>query len=306
MFIFSNDNTEEIYEKNKHLLYTDTKETINAENFMKEAVTHLEYHAASKDGYKLDDEYGSYRVFFYKKKYRGHTDIEKTEYIFDNPNKYNKIINKLWNPDSNNFLNTGSFKRKIVRVYGPNLVMIQQRCKKWPWSHYKYFYAIAAKFKISENKTIFVMASANIIDHNRKNKKYFENKIVENANLFQAEIDSENDIRNGKLEKMFVNLNGYIVEKRNKHIYITYINSVNGIKILINNNLFQPFFLINEDIYNLKQILTFCIIIHLCFFLRMMNMVPFNKNVLLEKLYITFSLMNNHIFFTTVILEDLC
>ncbi|CDU21020.1 fam-a protein, partial [Plasmodium yoelii] len=85
-----------------------------------------------------------------------------------------------------------------------------QRCKKHPWSREKYFYAIAAKYKISKNKAIFVMASANIIDHNRKNKKYFENKIVESANLFQAEVDSEDDIRNGKIKKTFVNLSGYI------------------------------------------------------------------------------------------------
>ncbi|EAA18243.1 hypothetical protein [Plasmodium yoelii yoelii] len=70
------------------------------------------------------------------------------------------------------------------------------------------------------------MASANIIDHNRKNKKYFENKMVESANLFQAEIDSEDDIRNGKIKKAFVNLIGYIVEKRKDHIYIIYIESM--------------------------------------------------------------------------------
>ncbi|EAA21573.1 hypothetical protein [Plasmodium yoelii yoelii] len=105
------------------------------------------------------------------------------------------------------------FLGKIVRVYTPNLVMIQQRWKKLPWARHKYFYAIAAKFKISENKTIIVMASANIIDHNRKNKKYFENTIVESANLFQAEVDSEDEIRNGKIKKSYVNLSGYIVKK---------------------------------------------------------------------------------------------
>ncbi|CDU18698.1 fam-a protein [Plasmodium yoelii] len=221
-----NDNTQEIYEKNKHLLYTDTKETINAEKFMKEAVTHLEYHATSKYGYKLCDKFYDNRMYFYKKKHKGDTDVEKIRYTIDDPNKYNGLINRFWDPDSTNFLYKDLVKRKIVRVYGPNLVMIQQRSKRWPWSREKYFYAIAAKFKISPNKTMIVMSSANIIDHNRKNKKYFENKIIENANLFQAEIDSEDDIRNGELEKMFVNLNGYIIEKKNKHIYITYINSI--------------------------------------------------------------------------------
>ncbi|VTZ78693.1 fam-a protein [Plasmodium yoelii] len=219
------DITEEIYQKNKHLLYTDPEETINACRFMTEALTHLEHHATSKDDYVLYGRNSVYYMFFYKKKHRGHTNVKKIEYIVDDPNMYNGLINRFWNPDSSNFLYTGSVKRKFVRVYSRNLVIIQQRCKKWPWSREKYFYALAAKFKTSENKTMIAMASANIIDHNRKNKKYFENKIIENANLFQAEIDSEDDIRNGKLIKMFVNLNGYIVEKKNKYIEITYVNS---------------------------------------------------------------------------------
>ncbi|VTZ78714.1 fam-a protein [Plasmodium yoelii] len=221
----ANDNTEEIYEQNKHLLHPDIMEHINARNFMRDALVQLEYHANSRAYYKLFCRNYDYHMLFYKKKFRGHTKIQKVEYIIDDPNQYNEIINEVWDPNSDNYFYAGSVKRKIVRVYNRNLVMIQQRCKQWSWSREKYFYAIAAKYKISENKTIFVMASANIIDHNRKNNKYFENEIVESANIFQAEIDSEDDIRNGELKKMFVNLSGYIFEKRKNHIYITYVDS---------------------------------------------------------------------------------
>ncbi|VTZ75032.1 fam-a protein [Plasmodium yoelii] len=168
-----NDNTKEIYQKNKHLLYTDIEETINACKFMNAALKQLEHHAT-------------------------------TEYIIYEPNKYNELLNKIWDPDNGLYLNKADIKKKIVRVYTPNLVMIQQRSRRWPWSRRKYFYALAAKFK--KKKTIIVMASANIIDHNRKNKKYFENKIIENANLFEAEIDSEDDIRNGKIKKTMINM----------------------------------------------------------------------------------------------------
>ncbi|CDU16853.1 fam-a protein [Plasmodium yoelii] len=221
----TNDNSEEIYEKNKHLLYTNPEETINAEKLMKEAVTHLEQHAKSKDGYKLYGRYFPYQMYFYKKKHQDHTDVEKIQYIIDNQKKYNALINRFWDPDCDNFLYKGLVKRKIARVYSPNLVMIQQRSKKWPWSHEKYFYALVAKFKISETKTIIVMTSANINDHNSKNEKSFQNTIIENANLFKTDIDSEDDIRNGELQKMFVNLNGYIIEKKKKHIYISYVDS---------------------------------------------------------------------------------
>ncbi|WBY54387.1 fam-a protein [Plasmodium yoelii yoelii] len=219
------DNTKEIYQKNKHLLYIDTEETIKACKFMNDALKQLEHHATSK-GYTICGGIPSENKVFYKKKHRGHTKILKAEYTVDDPNEYNELLNKIWNPDSDLYLNNSAVKKKIVRVYSPNLVMIQQRCKKHPWSLRKYFYALAAKFKISENKAIVVMASANIIDHNRKNKKYFENTIVESANLFQAEVDSEDDIRNGKIKKAFVNLIGYIVEKRKDHIYIIYIESM--------------------------------------------------------------------------------
>ncbi|EAA16277.1 hypothetical protein [Plasmodium yoelii yoelii] len=110
MFIFRKDNTEEIYQKNKHLLYTDPEETIKACRFMTEALTHLEHHATSIDGYKLYNLYYDYNIYLYKKKHRDHTNVEKIEYTIDDPNKYNKLINKFWDPDSSNFLYAGSVK----------------------------------------------------------------------------------------------------------------------------------------------------------------------------------------------------
>ncbi|SCL95648.1 hypothetical protein PCHDK_000546400, partial [Plasmodium chabaudi adami] len=52
--------------------------------------------------------------------------------------------------------------RKIVRVYSPNLVMIQQRYEDPMYGHPKYFYALAKKTQISKDKTIIAMTSANI------------------------------------------------------------------------------------------------------------------------------------------------
>ncbi|CDU19181.1 fam-a protein [Plasmodium yoelii] len=223
------DNSEEIYKKNKHLLYADPKETESAYKVMEEALMKLEEHAANKDGYGFYNGYYTDDMFFDSGRQKDRTSIEKNQYIIYNPNKYNNIINKYWDPEYAHIFSTDFVKRKIARVYTPNLVIIQQRSRKWPWSREKYFYALAAKFEISENKTAIVMTSANIIDHNRQNKKYFENKIVESANLFQTEIDSEDDIRSGKLKKMFVNLSGYIVERINKCVFITYIEYITGL-----------------------------------------------------------------------------
>ncbi|VTZ78197.1 fam-a protein [Plasmodium yoelii] len=217
---------EEIYEKNKHLLCTNPEETIQAEKLMKDAVKHLKYYATNKYGYYFDGEYCHYDMLSYKKIYRDFTCIEKNQYIVDKPNKYNELLNELWDPDNDQYLNKAYVKRKIARVYTPNLVMIQQRYKNGNLERQKYFYALAAKFEISENKTVIVMTSANINDHNSKNKKPFENTIIKSANLFKTDIDSEDDIRKGKLKKAIVNIAGYIIKKKEKYIDITYVESI--------------------------------------------------------------------------------
>ncbi|SCM01094.1 hypothetical protein PCHDS_000048700, partial [Plasmodium chabaudi adami] len=113
------------------------------------------------------------------------------------------------------------------RVYNPNLVIIQQRYKKKIGSPQKYFYALATKVQISEDTTIIAYTSANINDHNPSGKKY-ENTIVKKANSFKTDINSEEDIRQGKLQKAFVNLAGYLIQKRGDRADVTYIESIDG------------------------------------------------------------------------------
>ncbi|EUD70917.1 hypothetical protein YYG_04041 [Plasmodium vinckei petteri] len=219
---------DEVYQKNKHLLCTDLEETINAVKLMNEAVEHLEYHATSEDGYKLCRNYPNISLSYYKKKHEGHTNVLKVNLILCGSYVYNEVINMLWDPDLAKFFDVGFVKRKFARVYNPNIVIMQQRCKYWCMGRQEYFYALAAKAQKSENKTIIVMTSANINDHNPSKKKY-QNRIIENANLFKTDIDSEDDIRKGKLKKTFVNIAGYLIQKKNTHIYITYVESVSDI-----------------------------------------------------------------------------
>ncbi|SCL83350.1 fam-a protein [Plasmodium chabaudi adami] len=220
-----NDTSEEIHEENKQLLCTNPEEIKQAEEFMNEAVMHLEHLATSKEGYELCSKYHVHQTFFYKKNHEGQADVGKIQYTINNPDKYNKIINKIWSPDKINFFNEDSVK--IARVYNPNLVMIQQRYKKKLGSRQKYFYALATKVETLEGTTVIVMASANINDHNPSTKEY-KNTIVESANLFTTEIDSEEDIRKGKLKKVFVNIAGYHIEKKDNQVDINYVESIDG------------------------------------------------------------------------------
>ncbi|CAD2098015.1 fam-a protein [Plasmodium vinckei petteri] len=219
--------SEEVYEENKYLLCTDPNETTEANKLMNDAVKHLEYHAASEDDYEFVWEDPFRDIFCFKKKHKDDINFEKLKYIIRDSDKYNEEIDNLWDPDSTNLLDFDSVKRKIVRVYSPNLVMIQQRYKNCPLGRKKYFYALVKKTQISENITIIAMTSANINDHSPSKKKY-KNKIIENANLFTTEIDSEDDIRIGKIKKTYVNIAGYLIEKKDSHVDVTYVESIDG------------------------------------------------------------------------------
>ncbi|CAD2092914.1 fam-a protein [Plasmodium vinckei lentum] len=217
--------SEEIYEKNKHLLCTDPKEINEAVELMNDAVKHLEFHAKNMDGYKICESFINRNMNLYIKKHEKRTYIEKIDYAFDSYDKYPEIINEIWDPDHANPFNNGDVK--IVRVYNPNLVMIQQRYKKKIKGKHIYFYALATKVEISQYNTIIAYVSPDINDHNPYTKKY-ENKVIEKANSFKTDIDSEDDIRKGKLRKVFVNLSGYYIQQNKIGANVTYIESIDG------------------------------------------------------------------------------
>ncbi|VTZ66318.1 fam-a protein [Plasmodium chabaudi chabaudi] len=216
---------EEVYEKNKHLLCTNPKEAKEAHKLMDEAIKHLEQHATNTDGYIFCRTDSSLNVLLYKKKHEEKTDIEKIHYAIYDANQYDELINEIWDPNHPNPFNKGTVK--IARVYDPSLVIIQQRYKKKIGSPQKYFYALVKKTQVSEDTTVIVMSSADINDHNPSAKEY-KNKIIENANLFKTEIDSEDDIRKGKLEKTVVNLAGYIIRRCDTSVNVTYVESIDG------------------------------------------------------------------------------
>ncbi|CAD2109188.1 fam-a protein [Plasmodium vinckei] len=219
------DSSKEAHEKTKDMLCTDPKETKEAIKLMNEAVKELEHHATDMRNYKLCKLSVHHDLSLYKKKLENNTNVEKIEYSVYGFNKYDEIINEIWDPDHANPFNSGSVK--IARVYNPNLVIIQQRYKKKIGSRQKYFYALATKAQISENTTVIAYTSADINDHNPSTKKY-ENTIIKKANLFKTDINSEEDIRKGKLIKMFVNLSGYHIQKQDDRVDVTYIESIDG------------------------------------------------------------------------------
>ncbi|CAD2085576.1 fam-a protein [Plasmodium vinckei brucechwatti] len=220
--------SERVYEEKKHLLCTNPEETKKAAKLMNEVITKFKHHAITTCGYELYKDNHKHNICMYKKKLEDHTNVEKINYSVGGPDKYINEINKLWSSDNAKIFNARSVKRKIARVYNPNLVLIQQRYKSGFWGRWKYFYALATKVDVSGYETIIVMTSVNVNDHNPSNKEY-KNTIIENANLFTIDIDSEDDIKNGKLQKTFVNIAGYLINKKcDGFARITFVASIHG------------------------------------------------------------------------------
>ncbi|CAD2096527.1 fam-a protein [Plasmodium vinckei brucechwatti] len=223
---------EEIFKENDKFLCENSEETINAAKLMDEAVVHLAYHAANNDDSKSCKSDTKSSSLSCEKKYEKPANLLIANRKFHHFNAYNDIINMIWNPNPVKFYINESaifckenINRKIVRVYDPNLIMIQQRGKKGPNGGQKYFYALAKKADISEDKTIIVMTSVNTNDQDSSNEEH-KNTIIENANLFKTDIESEKDIKQRNFKKVFVNIAGYLIEKIKNDIHITYIESI--------------------------------------------------------------------------------
>ncbi|VTZ66348.1 fam-a protein [Plasmodium chabaudi chabaudi] len=207
------------------VLCTDPEEIRNVTELMNEAVMHLQYHATSTEEYELVSNADNGTSVYFKK-HGGHTDIEKLYNKVPDPNKYNSIIKYLCDLNRIKIVDGYVITVKIARIYTPNLVMVQQRYRNLYESSQKYFYAFATKVEIAENTTAIVYTSGNINDHNRADKKSYRNTIVESANSFKTEVNSDADIRNGELKKLFVNLLGFLIKKEDDHVDFTCVSSI--------------------------------------------------------------------------------
>ncbi|VEV55384.1 fam-a protein [Plasmodium vinckei vinckei] len=139
---------------------------------------------------------------------------------------YDDIVKILWDPNGAQQFDGNFINGKFVRIYSPNLVMVQLRSRSLVGLAQEYLYALAHKVKVSENETIIVHASANINDHNDTYEYGYRNAILESANSFQTEIESEEDIRNGEIVKTYINLFGCIIKKEDDCVNLTCVNSI--------------------------------------------------------------------------------
>ncbi|CAD2109226.1 fam-a protein [Plasmodium vinckei] len=217
----------EMHEQNNHLLCSDPEEERQANDVMKEALDKFYSYAMNENNYKLYAKYNKDTSSHFHKHTTNPT-IGKLDIKIHHPHMYDEVVNILWDPNGAKKYNPDFNGGKVIRAYNPNLLLVQQRYRNGFMGRQDYFYALALKHQPHENTTIIVMASVNINDHNKKDKKICENAIVNSANSFKVDIDSEEDIKNGKLNKMTVHLSGYAMTKYEKTIDMMYIESISG------------------------------------------------------------------------------
>ncbi|CAD2087684.1 fam-a protein [Plasmodium vinckei lentum] len=219
-----NGTLEDIYKNNAHIICTDAEETKNAEEMMKEAVTVLQQHTQNDDDYSLYNTYDEDATVYFKQ--HDGVDIGKLELKIPDSDNYDNIVKILWDPNGAQHFDGNFISGKFVRIYSPNLVMVQLRSRSLVGLAQEYLYALAHKVEVSENETVIVHASANINDHNDTYEYGYKNAILESANSFQTEIESEEDIRKGEIIKTYINLSGCIIKKEDDCVNLTCVNSI--------------------------------------------------------------------------------
>ncbi|CDU17761.1 fam-a protein [Plasmodium yoelii] len=212
-----NDSFDEIYEHNKNLVCNDSEETEKVTKFMNEAVTLLHKQIETTDGYQNHFNYNNSGIYTKK---QDDKDIGKLNITIENPDKYDDIKNMLWDPNNPQNIDHRFLNGKPIRVYNPNLMIIQQCYMSISHSSIKYFHYLAKRVEISKDKTLIVYISTNMSDVNNDVESNIST-LLEIAYSLESGCNFEEE-----LKKKFVNLSGYSIKKKDTHIDVTYFNSI--------------------------------------------------------------------------------
>ncbi|VTZ70271.1 fam-a protein [Plasmodium chabaudi chabaudi] len=204
--------------------YDNPKEIKHANKFMSEALSLLKKHVKPTDDYEIYKKVDDEAILYFKTV--DDIDIGKLELTIPNADNYDGIINMLWDPRGAENFDGAFIDGSLVRIYNENLVILEQRHSSMVKSWAGYYHALAKKFQLSENETTIVLASSNINVHDPNETKKFVNPLVKSAKFFNPVIDSAEDIREGQLSKMYINLLGFIIKREPDCVKITYLISV--------------------------------------------------------------------------------
>ncbi|SCM12378.1 fam-a protein [Plasmodium chabaudi adami] len=211
-------------EEAKQQLFIDPEEAKQAADVMADALALAQEHAQNTKDYKLyykkDDE-----AIIYFKNFKD-TVIGKLELIVPNPDSYDGIINMLMDPNGPKKIYNTFDEGTLSRIYDPNLLIVRQQYKSIWGSWQRHFYALVNKVESSEDETAIIMVSLDVNDYNNEKYKIHVNPIVESANLFKPDINSQEDIRNKESKKMYINLVTFFIKKEENCVKVTFVGSI--------------------------------------------------------------------------------
>ncbi|SCL86563.1 fam-a protein [Plasmodium chabaudi adami] len=226
----SNEEAEQILyndpEEVQHLICDDPEEARQAEALMADVLDIAQEHANDVDNYSLYYKIDKGAILY--SKYIDGVEVGKLELIVPNPDSYDDMINLIWDPNSGRNFNDSFVGGSVSKIYNQNLVIVQQRYTNYTGSGYRYFYALAKKVKLSEDETAILLVSSDMNDHDGRNNSEYINPIVESANSFKPDVNSEEDIRNGELYKMYINIAAFFFKKEADYVKVTYLSSLDA------------------------------------------------------------------------------
>ncbi|SCL89251.1 fam-a protein [Plasmodium chabaudi adami] len=210
------DTFDELYENNNHLLCNNPEEIEKVTKLMSESAAILQKQIESTDDFRNYLNHEGARLF----RKQDETDTGKMEITIENPDAYDGIKTTLWNPNSPQNTDPRFLMGQVVRVYNPNLMMIQQCYTSGGHSSVKYFHYFAHKIEVSKDKTIMVYFSTNKSDINDSVERNM-GILIDIAYSLKRDCNYEEEFKNN-----YVNLSGYFINKDDTKIDITYLDSI--------------------------------------------------------------------------------
>ncbi|KEG00596.1 fam-a protein [Plasmodium vinckei vinckei] len=203
------------------LLCEDHEEIEKAKKNVNEAVILLQKLAASTNGYTIDIQQNPDAIKYSKK--FGNIDIGKLNVKIPFTDNYNDIINMLWNPNGIQKFDGSLIHRKVVRVYNPNLIIMEQSRISRTQSSPQKRYALAARVKVSDDATVILCPSTTMNHLNDSDEEINMKEMLNNAKPIETDIDAEE-----ALMKLGNNISGFIIKKDDDEdeVDVTYINSI--------------------------------------------------------------------------------
>ncbi|SCL91129.1 fam-a protein [Plasmodium chabaudi adami] len=202
----------------------EAEEAKEAAYVMDEALNIAKKHAEDLDGYELYYEKNKGTRLYFKRV--NNTDVGRLDLIIPRPNSYDTVVDILWDLNGEKKFDDSFVEGLTSKIYGLDFIIRQKRYKSGTGSWKSYYHALAKKVELSEGETAIVFVSSNMNDHDGGENSEYVNPIVESANTFKPDIDSQRDIRNGELSKMYVNISAFFIYNNCCCTRITHIISM--------------------------------------------------------------------------------